>query len=133
MALTSWNYPPGPVQSVATDAIKAAGVPWPDDVPVPPFREYSSPGAFEALLTGTGLAETTARLVSWEYRVDPEEWWENVYLSRVGSNGLVIGRQDTATVARIKTEFDGLIARYAVDEGQVALPAVAILASEIRP
>jgi hypothetical protein len=108
-------------------------VPWPDDVPVPPFREYSSPGAFEALLTGTGLAETTARLVSWEYRVDPEEWWEDVYLSRVGSNGLVIGRQDTATVARIKTEFDRLIARYAVDEGQVALPAVAILASGTRP
>ena len=107
-------------------------MPWPDDIPVPPFREYSSPGAFEALLDGTGFVEAIARRVSWEHRVDPEEWWADVYLSPVGSNGLVIGRQDSATVARIKTEYDRLIARYAVDDGQVALPAVAILASGTR-
>ena len=133
LALTCWNYPPAPALSTATEAIEAAGVPWPDDVPVPPFREYSSPGAFEALLAGTGFTEASARRVSWEYRVDPERWWEDVYLSRVGSNGLVIGRQDAATVARIKTEFDRLIARYAVDGGQVALPAVAVLASGSLP
>ena len=45
---------------------------------------------------------------------------------------MVIGRQDTATVARIKTEFDRLITRYAVDAGQVALPAVAVHASGTR-
>ena len=132
LALTCWNYPPAPVQSIAADAVEAAGVPWPDDVPVPPFREYSSPGAFEALLAGTGFAEVTAQRVSWEHRVDAEEWWAEVYLSRVGSSGLVIGRQDSATVARIKAEFDRVIARYAVDSGQVALPAVAILASGTR-
>jgi SAM-dependent methyltransferase len=132
LALTCWNYPPGPVQSVGADAIEAAGVPWPDDVPVPPFREYSSPGAFEALLTGTGFTETAARKLSWEHRVDAEEWWAEVYLAGVGSNGVVIGRQDAATVARIKTEYDRLIARYAVGGGQVALPAVAILASGTR-
>ena len=64
--------------------------------------------------------------------MDPEEWWEDVYRSGVGSNGVVIGRQDSATVARIKTEFDRLIARYAVDAGHVALPAVAVLASASR-
>ena len=61
--------------------------------------------------------------------MDPGEWWEQVYLSRVGTNGVVIGRQDTATVARIKDEFDRVVARYAVDAGQVALPAVAMLGS----
>ena len=55
-----------------------------------------------------------------------------VYLSRVGSNGVVIGRQDSATVARIKAGYDRLIARYAVDSGQVALPVIAILASATR-
>ena len=129
LALTCWNYPPAPVQSVAADAVEAAGVPWPDDIPVPPFREYSSPGAFEALLARTAFAEATAQRVSWEHRVDPEEWWAEVYLSRVGSYGVVIGRQDSTTVARIKAEYDRLIARYAVDSGLVALPAVAILAS----
>ena len=58
--------------------------------------------------------------------------WEEVYLSRVGTNGVVIGRQDPATVTRIKDEFDRLVARYAVDAGQVALPAVAVLGSGQR-
>ena len=132
LALTCWDYPPGPVQSVAAEAIEAAGVPWPDDVPLPPFRAYGSPEAFAGLLAGAGLAGAAARLVSWEHRVDPGQWWEEAYLSGVGSNGVVIGRQDAATVARIKDEFDRLVARYAVDAGQVALPAVAVLASGTR-
>jgi SAM-dependent methyltransferase len=132
LALTCWRYPTAPANGLAGEAIEAAGVPWPDDVPVPPFREYSSPGAFTALLLGTGFAEATARELSWEHRVDPDRWWAEVYLSRVGSNGLVIGRQDAATVARIKAEYDRLVAPYAVDAGQVALPAVAVLASGTR-
>jgi SAM-dependent methyltransferase len=132
LALTCWRYPPAPAVGIATDAIEAAGVPWPDDIPVPPFREYSSPAAFEALLIGTGFVEASARELSWEHRVDPEQWWAEVYLSGVGSPSVVIGLQDAATAARIKAEFDRLVARYAVDGSQVALPAVAILASGSR-
>jgi SAM-dependent methyltransferase len=131
LALTCWNYPPAPVLSLAAEAIEAAGVPWPDDVPLPPFRAYSSPGAFTALLTATGFAAAAAQLLSWEHRADLGEWWQ-VYLSGVGSNGTVIARQDTATVARIKNEFDRLAAPYAIGNGQVALPAVAVLASGTR-
>jgi SAM-dependent methyltransferase len=132
LALTCWSYPPPPALGIAAKAIEAAGVPWPDDVPLPPFRAYSSPEAFVALLAEVGFNGATARLLSWEHQVDPERWWAEVYLSRVGSNGVVIGRQDTATVARIKTEFDRLVAPYAVGAGQVALPAVAVLASGTR-
>jgi hypothetical protein len=64
--------------------------------------------------------------------MDPGQWWDEVYLAGVGSNGVVIGRQDAATVARIKAEYDRLIARYAVDAHAVALPTVAILASATR-
>jgi SAM-dependent methyltransferase len=132
LALTCWSYPPPPAVGIAADAIEAAGVPWPDDIPVPPFRVYCSPSAFTALLIGTGFAGATAQELTWEHRVDPEQWWEEVYLSGVGSNGVVIGRQDPATVARIKNEFDRLVAPYAVDGGQVALPAAAVLASGSR-
>ncbi len=131
VALTCWRNPPAPALGIAAEAIEAAGVPWPDDVPVPPFRIYSSPSSFEALLLGTGFVDATARELSWEHRVDPEQWWQ-VYLSGIGSNGMVIARQDAATIARIKAEFDRLIAPYAVDGGQVALPAVAVLASASR-
>jgi SAM-dependent methyltransferase len=131
LALTCWRHPPSPALGIAAEAIEAAGVPWPPDIPVPPFRAYSSPDAFAALLRTAGFAEATARHLSWEHRVDPGEWWD-VYLSGVGSNGVVIGRQDTATVARIKKEFDRLVAPYAVEAGMVALPAVAVLASGTR-
>jgi len=132
LALTCWTDPRPPALGIAAEAIEAAGVAWPEDVPVSPFGAYSTPGAFEALLAGTGFTEVTARLVRWEHRVDPGEWWQEVYLSGVSSSGVVIGRQDAATVARIKDEFDRLVARYAVDGGQVALPAVAVLASGTR-
>ena len=132
LALTCWRHPPSPALGIAAEAIQAAGVPWPQDIPAPPFRAYSSPDTFAALLEHAGFAEATARHVSWEHLVDPAQWWD-VYLSGVGSNGVVIGRQDTATVARIKKEFDRLVAPYAVDGGKVALPAVAVLASGTRP
>lgn len=131
LALTCWRYPPAPALALAGEAIEAAGVPWPDDIPVPPFRAYSSPAAFAALLAETGFAGATGELLSWEHRVDPGEWWE-VYLSGVGSNGVVARRQDAATIARIKNEFGRLAARYAAGGGTVALPAVAVLASGTR-
>ena len=108
------------------------GVPWPPDIPVPPFRPYSSPGAFAALLADVGFTETAAQVLTWEHRVDPREWWE-VYRSSVGSSGAVIARQDDATIERIKDEFDSLVARYATGDGVVVLPASAVLASGTRP
>lgn len=132
VALTCWTEPRPPVLGIAAEAIKAAGVPWPQDVPPSPFGEYSSTGAFAALLAGTGFTDATAREVSWEFVVRPDDWWAEVYLARIGANGVVIGRQDAATVARIKAEYDRLITRFATADGQVTLPATAILASGTR-
>jgi SAM-dependent methyltransferase len=132
VALTCWSEPRPPVLSIAVEAITAAGVQWPSDVPVSAFGEYSSVGAFAALLDGTGFVDASAERVSWEHRVDPSQWWRDVYLAGVGFSGAVIARQDAATVARIKASYDGLVARYAVGSGLVALPAVAILASATR-
>jgi SAM-dependent methyltransferase len=132
LALTCWSYPRPPVLSIAVEAIEAARVPWPEDLPLAPFGAYSSPDAFAALIAGAGFADAAAELVRWEHLVRPGDWWQEVFLSRVGSSGVVIGRQDAATVARIKAEFDRLIARYAAGDGRVALPTVAVLASGTR-
>jgi SAM-dependent methyltransferase len=131
LALTCWKYPMAPALGVAGEAIEAAGVPWPEEIPLSPFRAYSSPEAFAGLLSGAGFTGVTAGLVSWEHTVEPGDWWE-VYLSGVGSNGAVIERQDPATVARIKHEFGRLVARYTTGDGKLALPAVAVLASGTR-
>jgi SAM-dependent methyltransferase len=133
LALTTWVDPPPPVLGIAREAIDAAGVPWPPDIPAAPFRPYQSPAAFAALLTGTGFAGTSAQLLSWEHRVDPGEWWRDVYRLRIGSAGVVIARQDDATIEHVKNEFDRLAARYATGDGLVALPATAVLAAGTRP
>ena len=116
---------------IGSEAIEAAGVPWPDDIPVPPLRAYSSPDAFAALIAGAGFAGadgTSAELGA------PGR-------SRAVVGGLPVARghqrrrdrtAGPATVARIKDEFDRLVARYAVGAGQVALPAVAVLGSGQR-
>jgi SAM-dependent methyltransferase len=132
LALSCWSDPPSPALGLARDAIEAAGVPWPPDIPVPPFQPYSSPGAFAALLAGAGFVDTAVQVLTWDHRVDPALCWE-VYRSRVGSSGLVIARQDDATIGRIKDEFDRRAARYAAGDGTVALPASAVLARGIRP
>jgi SAM-dependent methyltransferase len=133
LALTTWIDPPPPVLGIARQAIDAAGVSWPQDIPPAPFRPRQSPAAFAALLAEAGFAGTSAQLLSWEHRVDPGEWWREVYRSRVGSSGVVIARQDDATIERIKNEFDRLAAGYAVGDGMIALPATAVLASGQAP
>src|SRR5262249_36385317 len=132
LALTCWNDPPPPVLGIAREAIDAAGVTWPADIPVAPFHAYSSPGAFAGLLAAAGFAETAAQLLPWEDGTDTEQGWD-VYRSSVGSAGAVIARQDDATVERIRSEFGRLAARYATGDGMIALPAIAVLATGTRP
>jgi hypothetical protein len=80
LALTCWSEPPPLVLGIAREALEAAGVSWPPDIPVPPFRFYSSPGTFAALLAEAGFTETAAQVLTWEFRVDPQQWWQ-VYRS----------------------------------------------------
>src|SRR5207245_65600 len=68
LALTCWSDPPSPALGLAREAIEAVGVPWPQDIPVPPFRPYSSPRAFAALLADVGFTGTAARVLNWRRR-----------------------------------------------------------------
>ncbi|MQY05248.1 class I SAM-dependent methyltransferase [Actinomadura macrotermitis] len=126
IALTCWVMPGSGALAVVRDALDEAGVPWPDDIPMTPFMEYGQRETFERLVAGAGF-DAVAEELDWEHAVDPEEWWETGALARIGSNGVVIGRQDAATVARVKAAYDRIVARYAAG-GQVALPAHALLA-----
>src|SRR6476620_10973875 len=49
LALSTWIDPAPPVLGIAREAIDAAGVSWPPDIPLPPFRPHQSPAAFAAL------------------------------------------------------------------------------------
>ncbi|MFI0410392.1 class I SAM-dependent methyltransferase [Actinomadura sp. 3N508] len=132
LALTCWLMPGSGALGVVREAIEEAGVPWPDDVPESPFMKYGEPSAFRRLVVSAGIGEVAVEEVTWEHVVDPEEWWATGALSRVGSNGYVVGRQDAETVTRIKAAYDEIVSGFAVADGQVALPAHALLASGVR-
>ncbi|GAA1555511.1 hypothetical protein GCM10009678_43150 [Actinomadura kijaniata] len=131
IALTCWRYPGAVVNSVFADAMAAAGVERPADVPESPFREYAEPRAFAGLLKGAGFIGAAADTVRWTHEVDPDAWWEDV-VDGTALNGAMIGRQPAEVVARIRREYDRLVAGYAAGNGRVALPACALLAHGTR-
>lgn len=132
LALSCWVMPGSGALAIVREAIEEAGVPWPDDIPEAPFMEYGETTAFRRLVMAAGFAEVAVEEVTWEHVVDPEHWWETGALSKVGTNGVIVGRQDAKTVARIKDAYDGIISGYAVADGKVALPAHALLAGGVR-
>ncbi|WP_433331382.1 class I SAM-dependent methyltransferase [Spirillospora sp. CA-294931] len=130
LALTCWQMPGG-VPTVVADAMEEAGVVRPDDIPEPPFQEHAERGAFERLVAGAGFPGATAVDVKWDHRVDPDLWWEGT-MARVGTNGVILGRQDEATLLRVRAAFDRLVAVYVGDDGLATLPAHALLAHGAR-
>ncbi|GAA2447004.1 hypothetical protein GCM10010191_75260 [Actinomadura vinacea] len=132
LALTCWEMPGSGALGIVRDAIDEAGVPWPDDIPVTPFMEYGERAAFERLVRGAGFPDARATALGWHHETDPEQWWETGARSRVGSNGVIVSRQDAATVARIKTAYDEIMSGYAVADGKVSLPAHALLVHATR-
>ncbi|HEY8478775.1 MAG TPA: methyltransferase domain-containing protein [Spirillospora sp.] len=132
VALSCWATPGWGALAIGQEAIERAGVPWPDDLPEPPFLRYGEPAAFRRLLAEAGFADVTVEETIWKHVVDPEEWWESAVLARIGAAGVIVARQDPRTVRRIKDAYDAVISRYAVRDGEVALPAHALLASGVR-
>lgn len=132
LALSCWVMPGSGALAIVREAIEQAGVAWPEDIPESPFMRYGEAAAFRRLVAEAGLTEVAVEEVTWEHAVDPEEWWRAVALSRVGTAGVIVARQDADTVALIKDAYDTIIADYGVDGGQVSLPAHALLASGVR-
>ena len=133
LALSCWLMPGVGALGMVREAIEAAGVPVPDDIPEAPFVTHGESAAqFRRLVAAAGFAETAVEEIVWEHAVDPEDWWEKVALSRVGTAGVIVGRQDARTIARIKAEYDRIIASYPAVDGQVTLPAHALLAGAVR-
>jgi SAM-dependent methyltransferase len=132
LALTCWEMPGSGALGIVREAMDEAGVPWPDDIPVSPFMEYGQPAPFGELVREAGFADVVVDPLTWRHVVDPEDWWRSGALARVGSNGVILARQDPATRARVKAAYDVIMARYAVDGGRVSLPAHALLAHAAR-
>lgn len=131
LALTCWTMPGSGVLAVVRDAMEEVGVPWPDDVPPSPFMTYGRPDAFAALVGGT-FREARVESLDWDFAFEPDEWWENGAMSRVGSNAVVLLRQDPPTITRVKEVYDRRLTGYSTGDGRVSVPAHALLAHGTR-
>jgi len=100
----------------------------------PKFEALADRDAFRALLTGAGFVDARVEPYRSTLRVDPDAWWTST-LRSTPRTGALIERQTDAVQARIRAEYDALVAPYADgnDAATVQLPVAAVLASAVAP
>ncbi|HTF07733.1 MAG TPA: class I SAM-dependent methyltransferase [Asanoa sp.] len=129
VAVTIWPHPAPPAQQVWPDAFAAAGAVRPADLPrVDAGLDFTrSVDGLTDLLRRAGFAAVGGAMVGWTHRTDREAWWDGP-ANGIGAAGTMLGRQDAATKARIRVEFDRVTAPFVDEDGSLALPTSAVLA-----
>ncbi|MDG4801135.1 class I SAM-dependent methyltransferase [Micromonospora sp. WMMD980] len=130
VAVTLWPSPHPPLQRLWGEAVAAAGVGPPVDLPrLAPGRDFPrTEEGVTGLLSAAGLVGAACTTLSWTHRADPEEWWAGP-AAGISAVGLVVQRQEPAVRARIRREYDRLAAGYRNADGTLALPTAALLGS----
>ncbi|MFU8871466.1 class I SAM-dependent methyltransferase [Micromonospora sp. SL4-19] len=130
VAVTVWPVPQPPLQRLWGEAVAAAGVAAPADLPrLAPERDFPRTEAgLSGLLAAAGLADVRCATLGWAHRTDPESWWAGP-AHGVATIGLLLERQPAAARERVRQEYDRLSARYRDTDGNLALPTAALLAS----
>jgi SAM-dependent methyltransferase len=130
VAATIWCSPVGAGHELLDRAFDESGVERPADLPrLDPADDFPRTAeGFAALFKDAGLDEVSCEPLAWDHVAGPEEWWGGA-ASGVGLIGQSIGRQDPATIERIKLAYDRLVPQYADADGQLVLRYHALLAS----
>lgn len=130
VAVTLWPSPQPPLQRLWGEAIDAAGVPAPADLPrLAPERDFPrTEDGLAGLLAAAGLLDVRCATLTWVHRADPADWWAGA-AAGIGSVGLVVQRQPAAVRERIRREYVRLSAAYRGADGSLRLPTAALLGS----
>lgn len=132
LAVTIWPYP-APHQQLWSRIFDEAGVERPADLPtLAPERDFPRTREGLADLLGrTGLfTDIRCRTLTWTHRTDPDAWWCGP-ASGLGTLGVLMQRQSPGTIDRIRQQYDLRITAHREADGQLALPAAALLASAV--
>ncbi|NES13103.1 MULTISPECIES: class I SAM-dependent methyltransferase [unclassified Micromonospora] len=130
MAVTVWPSPHPPLQRLWREAIDAAGVSAPADLPrLAAERDFPrTETGLASLLAAAGLVDVRCTTVTWVHQADPADWWAGA-AAGIGSVGLVVQRQPAAARERIRREYVRLSAAYRDADGTLRLPTAALLGS----
>lgn len=74
-----------------------------------------SPAGLAGILTGAGLAVTSAGTRSWQWRVSADDLWTG--LTSIGNSGVLWRAQSAAVQARLRSAYDAVGAPWRVDSG----------------
>jgi SAM-dependent methyltransferase len=117
VALTTWDAEGAVYARGVPEAVAAVGAPPPDLPPGPPFFQYAREDEFAGLLAGAGLVSPSVSVFAFTHRLhDLDAFWRDLIGGTVRMNALVT-RQDAATQARIRAEYERLLAPYRSGDG----------------
>ena len=132
VGVTVWPSEISAINALWAEVISASGA-----IVLPPQHlaadmdfERTERGLAE-LLTGTGLTGVEATTLTWEFRIDADDLWAGP-AGGVAGIGKIVTSQTPATQAVMRREYERLVAPL-IRSGQVALPAVALLATGQAP
>lgn len=116
------------INGLWADVIKSSGAATPTPELLPPDKDFDrTEQGLGELLTGAGLTRVAAATLTWEFRIDAEDLWAGP-AGGVGGIGKIVTSQPLAIQSVMRREYERLISPM-VRNGQVVLPAVALLAT----
>jgi hypothetical protein len=130
VAVTIWPYRWPPLQRLWDRVFDAAGVARPAGMPaLPKDKDFARTGeGLSGVLRDVGLGDVRCEVVSWVHRADPEDWWSGP-ANGIGTAGLMLCSQPPGMIDRVRYEYEQAIVDHRDDEGLLALPTAALLAS----
>ncbi len=133
VGVTVWPRPSPPLQQLWDDVVHATLTDPPQAPEIPAGNDFPRTEAgLAGLLEGAGLLDVRCEFISWEHRVDREQWWSGP-ANGIASIGYVVSRLDQPTVQRMKHRYHQMSARYRDDTGILTLPTSALIAVGTRP
>ncbi|MBO4142583.1 class I SAM-dependent methyltransferase [Micromonospora tulbaghiae] len=132
IAVTIWPYPLPPLQQLWGQIFDAAGGRRPVVMhKVDPARDFPRTAeGLTTLLADVGLGGVQCDTITWVHRTDPEDWWSGP-ANGIGALGMLMESQPPEMIVRIRETYDKLTAAYRGDDGLLALPTAALLASAV--
>lgn len=130
VAVSIWPAPPPPLQQLWGTIGAACGLRRPESAPLvaEELNFTRDQDGLADLLRGAGLAEVSARTVTWTHRTDPEDWWAGP-ANGIGVLGAMLAVLNDAEVAKVKAHYDRIVMAHLDEDGRLALPTAAVLAA----
>lgn len=131
VGVTVWPSSPSAMNALWAEVVRASGalVQPPEHLPADKDFERTRQGLTQ-LLTEAGLSHVRTKVLSWDFRIPPEDLWAGP-AGGVAGIGKIVTSQTPSMQAAMKGHYDRLISPL-IDNGELVLPAEALMAVGIR-